>query len=401
MSETRRLAGGMLLGAGMMYLLDRNQGRGRRARMRDQLVHARNELDDFVDTSARDLRNRAQGLAAGAKSRLSGEEVDDVVLAERVRAVLGRVVSHPHAVHVGAREGTITLSGPILAHELPELLTAARAVRGVRGIVNQLEAHAEPGNIPALQGGRRRPGMRPDILQENWAPRTRLLIGLCGLTLTLGGMRREGIAGGMMTALGLGLLTRSATNLSLRRLIGVNAGRRAIDIRKTVNVDAPVEEVFGLWGNLENFPRFMENLREVRRVGDGRYHWVATGPAGISVEWDAVVTRWIENEEIAWKSLEGSTVGNAGIIRFDRNPEGGTRMDIQMTYNPPGGALGHLLASILGADPKQAMDEDMVRFKSLFEHGKATADGQTVRQEEVMPTATQEFEPRQGPPMIH
>src|SRR5690625_521737 len=152
MSETRRLAGGMLLGAGMMYLLDRNQGRGRRARMRDQLVHARNELDDFVDTSARDLRNRAQGLAAGAKSRLSGEEVDDVVLAERVRAILGRVVSHPHAVHVGAREGTITLSGPILAHELPELLTAVRAVRGVRGVMNQLEAHAEPGNVPALQG---------------------------------------------------------------------------------------------------------------------------------------------------------------------------------------------------------------------------------------------------------
>lgn len=398
MSGQRRMASGMLLGAGLMYILDRNQGRGRRARMRDQLKHARNELDDLVDTGSRDLRNRAQGLAAGAKARVSGQEVDDTVLVERVRAALGRAVSHPHAIHVGAQEGTITLSGPILTHEVQTLLPLVRGVRGVRDVVNRLEEHAQAGDIPSLQGGRPRRGHLPDMLQENWAPATRILVGLGSTALVLSGLRRKGLRGGILTTLGLGFLARSATNMSTRRLVGVNAGRRAIDIRKTVNIDAPVEDVFELWGNLENFPRFMEHLREVRRTGEGRYHWVVAGPAGTSIEWDGEITRWTENEEIAWKSLPGATVGNAGIIRFDRNPQGGTRMDIQMTYNPPIGALGHVIASIFGVDPKRALDEDMVRFKSLIEEGKASADGQTVAQDEVMSASPRSTEFTQSPP---
>lgn len=382
--KNRGLASGMLMGAGLMYIFDRNQGRGRRARIKDQMVHARNELDDLVDTGSRDLRNRAKGWVASTKNLVSGEEVDDVVLIERVRAVLGRVVSHPHALRVEAENGTITLSGPILAHEVPELLAAAKKVRGVKGLINRLEAHKEPGDVPALQGGRERRGLRPDVLQENWAPGTRILAGLGGAALLISGARRKGIGGGALTMAGLGLLSRAMTNMGMNRLTGINAGRRAVDIRKTLNIDAPVEDVFALWGNLENFPRFMERLREVRRTGEGRYHWVASGPAGITVEWDGVITRWIENEEVAWKSLPGSSVGNAGIIRFEPNPDGGTRMDIQMTYNPPGGALGHVVASIFGVDPKRAMDEDLVRFKSLIEHGKASADGSTVLREELL-----------------
>jgi uncharacterized membrane protein len=60
---------------------------------------------------------------------------------------------------------------------------------------------------------------------------------------------------------------------------------------------------------------------------------------------------------------------------------GGTRIQIRLSYNPPAGALGHGVAALLGSDPKRAMDEDLVRFKSLLEDGRTRAHGQTVRRD--------------------
>jgi uncharacterized membrane protein len=71
------------------------------------------------------------------------------------------------------------------------------------------------------------------------------------------------------------------------------------------------------------------------------------------------------------------------MYRFQSNPDGSTRIDIRLSYNPPAGALGHAIASIFGSDPKHQMEQDLVRFKSLIEEGKATADGKTVTREEV------------------
>jgi uncharacterized membrane protein len=186
-------------------------------------------------------------------------------------------------------------------------------------------------------------------------------------------------------AVGLGILSRSVTNLEMKRLTGVGAGRRAVEIHKAIHVDAPLEEVFAFWSNYENFPRFMSHLREVRLTGDGRSHWIAEGPGGVPVAWDAETTGFVENEVIAWKSTGGAPVRNAGITCFQANPDGGTRIDIRFAYNPPAGALGHAVATFFGADPKHAMDEDLVRLKSLLEQGKATADGKEVRRAELEP----------------
>jgi uncharacterized membrane protein len=71
-------------------------------------------------------------------------------------------------------------------------------------------------------------------------------------------------------------------------------------------------------------------------------------------------------------------VENAGIVRFRPNPDGTTQIDVRISYNPPGGAIGHAVAALFGADPKRAMDEDMVRLKSLLEEGKTRADGKRV-----------------------
>lgn len=139
----------------------------------------------------------------------------------------------------------------------------------------------------------------------------------------------------------------------------------------------------------------MSHLREVRIIGDGRSHWVAVGPAGATVRWDAIVTKAEPNRLLAWKSVEGSTIENAGIIHFDPNPDGSTRVDIRMSYNPPAGAIGHAVAAFLHSDLKTALDEDLVRLKSLIEEGKASAPGKHATLEEVLsaPPAPTETSP--------
>jgi uncharacterized membrane protein len=386
--------GGILIGAGLMYLLDPDKGRRRRAVLRDQLSSLMRDLNTGLDTSVRDLRHRSYGVVAETRARFTAHDAADPVVKARVRSKLGRVVSHPSSIHVVSQDGNVRLSGPVLAHEVEALLAAVRAVPGVRSVDNQLQVHEDGGSVPGLQGEGNRPGERLDVLQENWAPATRLLASLAGGLLTAYGMKSRGVTGALLSTLGLGLVTRGVTNLETRRLVGADAGRRVIDIQKSVNVEAPLEEVFEFWSHFENFPRFMGHLREVRRLDEERSHWVAEGPVGVSVEWDAEITRWEPNELIAWRSVEGSAVANAGMVRFQPNEHGGTRVDIRMTYNPPAGVLGHAVATFFGADPKHAMDEDLVRFKSLIEHGKTSAHGHDVRREEVVANPGAATQPR-------
>ena len=372
MSDQGKLIGGALAGAGLMYVLDPDRGARRRALLRDQAARARHKLGDGLDATARDVGNRARGTAAELRSRFRREDVGDEILHERVRSAIGRAVSHPGAITVTVRDGRVTLQGPVLEAELDDLLRDVRRVRGVAEVNNELEVHREPGSVPALQGGRPRDS-RPDPAQDNWAPATRVLMGAVGGGLAFQGLRGRGLPAMLLLAAGTGVLVRALTNLPVRRLTGVGAGRRAIDVQKVINVAAPVERVWELWSNYENFPRFMEHIEEVRQIGEGRSHWVAAGPAGSRFEWDAVTTESVPNERLGWKSVEGSTVDNTGIVCFRPNPDGTTQIDVRISYNPPAGALGHAVASLFGTDPKRAMDEDMVRLKSLLEEGKTGA----------------------------
>ena len=367
--ELTLLAGGIGLGAAFMYMLDPDRGRRRRALVRDKLASAANKTPDAIGATARDLRNRARGLAAQAGSVFSIEEVSDEVLVARVRSWMGRVVSHPHAIEVAADQGRVRLSGPILASEVDDLLSCVRGVSGVTEVDDQLEAHDQAGNVPGLQGGVARPGDRFELMQENWSPTARLLAGAAGGALAAYGFSRRDPLSLALGAVGVGLLARGVTNMEMKQLLGINAGRRAVEIQKNINISAPVEEVYRFWSNLENFPRFMTNVREVRDNGNGSSHWVAAGPGGISVEWDAVVTEQVPNEILAWKSVKGAVVENSGIIHFARNADGSTAVDIKLSYNPPGGAAGHAVAVLLGSDPKRQMDEDLMRMKSFIETG--------------------------------
>jgi uncharacterized membrane protein len=382
MSDQGKLLGGALMGAGLMYLLDPERGARRRGLVRDQVVRAGHKLGDGLDATSRDVRNRAVGAAAEVKSRFDRNPVSDEVLYERVRSAIGRAASHPRAISITLSEGQVTLDGDVLEDELDTVISTVRRVRGVSEVVNQLTAHRDASGVPALQGGRAREP-RGELRQENWAPATRLLVGSVGGLLGWYGIRSRNPLGAVAGAAAAGILTRAVANRPVTRLTGIRGGRRVIDVQKAINVAAPIDKVWALWSNYENFPRFMAHLHEVRRTGEQRSHWIAVGPGGSSVEWDAVTTAWVPNERIAWKSVEGSTVENSGSVSFRRVSDDVTRIEVRMTYHPPGGAMGHAIATLFGDDPKSAMDADLVRLKSLLEDGKTSADEGQVRLEEL------------------
>jgi uncharacterized membrane protein len=368
-----------------MYLLDPSRGKRRRALARDKAAHLWRRSESMADKTGRDVAHRVRGIASTAGGVFRKEQVSGDVLAARVRSKLGRLVSHPGSIEVQAQDdGTVILSGPVLAREVHDLLTGVSKIRGVTRVENRLEEHREAGDVPGLQGGPAQPPRRRfELMQENWTPAARVLVGAAGGALAFYGARQRHAAGIAAGVLGAGMLARSISNMEAKRLLGIRAGRRAVDVQKTINVNTPVEEVFNFWTRYENFPRIMSHLREVRDLGNERSHWVAAGPMGVPVEWDAEITEFIPNQVLAWKSTPGATVRNAGIIRFDRNPDGSTRVHMRISYNPPAGAVGHAVASLFGADFKHAIDEDLVRLKSLLEEGKTTAHDRTVSREEL------------------
>src|SRR5690606_12153905 len=162
------------------------------------------------------------------------------------------------------------------------------------------EVHESSDGVSALQGGVPRTGSRTELAQENWTPSARLLSSAAGGLLALYGARRQDGIGSAMGVAGVTLAMRGITNLSARRLTGFGAGRRSVDIRKTITFGAPVERVFEYFSNWENWPAWMTHVREVRRTGtvggDERTHWVVDGPGGLAISWDAITTKLVPNE---------------------------------------------------------------------------------------------------------
>jgi len=280
---------------------------------------------------------------------------------------------------VKCQDGRVELKGPILAHEVDQVLRGIFKVRGVREIDNDLQPHVMARDVSALQGGKEVAGTRPELLQRSWSPATRVIAGAAGAGLLgWGAVQRSAVGAGA----GLVLLLRSMTNLPARRLVGVGAGHRAIDLRKDIHVNAPPEEVFAFFRRFENFPRFMSHVRKVEPHGEGRWRWTVDGPANVPVSWEAEITRMIPDKVIAWESVEGSVIRNAGTVHFEPD-RGGTRIGIRLSYNPPAGAIGHSFAKLLGANPKKQLDDDLIKFKSLMENGKARGRQGTVTRAEL------------------
>lgn len=139
-----------LAGATLMYFWDPVKGRGRRALVRDKARSYYRHAGHTVEETASDVSNRVHGFFTEVKARLHPAPVSDEVLVERVRARLGRLIDHPHAVHVTADRGVVHLHGVVSPLEVPRLLCALSCIQGVRRIVDRL--NTEPLFQPESEG---------------------------------------------------------------------------------------------------------------------------------------------------------------------------------------------------------------------------------------------------------
>jgi uncharacterized membrane protein len=295
------------LGAALMYLMDPQAGRKRRTDLRNQVEATSRKVQRGKEMVVRDATNRAQGAI----------------------------------------------------HETRKFLQTTRQ-KVEDGTILDVDASALRQCMTGFMGGVMGPWGK-----SHWSPAERALAGSVGAGLAVGGYARGGLKGIVMFLLGSGLLARAATNRDIASL----ARGEAIPVQKTIRIAKPVAEVYAYWRNLENFPMWMSHVIELRYVGGDRYHWKVEGPAGVPVEWDAELLNVVENREMTWRSVEGSTVQNTGRVRFEEDGDG-TRVHVLIKYQPPGGIIGHAVAKAFGSDPASEMDDDLAKLKSLIETGQ-------------------------------
>jgi len=227
---------------------------------------------------------------------------------------------------------------------------------------------------------------------------------VAGGALAAYGLKRRELPGGAAAIAGAALLYRGATgHCDVYHALGINhagstgtrrpgtgivadrgsdtraqlGGGRGIHVEESTTVNRPLGDLYRFWRNFENLPTFMEHLDSVSMREEGVSHWVAKGPAGVPVEWDARIINEVPDKVIGWQSLDGSTISTAGSVNFDREPNG-TRVTVHLQYHPPAGRLGAAVARIFGEEPNQTIREDLWRFKQLMETGRIPPTPPTV-----------------------
>lgn len=167
---------------------------------------------------------------------------------------------------------------------------------------------------------------------------------------------------------------------ALDLLASIRNTGRGTDVVQTVaatTVNRPPDAVYRFWRDLENLPRFSYHLLSVRPTTGGRSHWVALGPAGMTVSWDAEIVEDVPAERLSWRSLPGGDVDTSGCVEFRRAPGGrGTEVTVELRTSVPGGRAGRAAAMIAGEHPAQQAEDDLRRFKQILETGEVVrSDG--------------------------
>src|SRR5688572_9457382 len=212
-----------------------------------------------------------------------------------------------------------------------------------------------------------------------------------GGLLAIAGLSRRSLPGAVIAAVGGALIYRGATGhcdvyeaLGLDTSTGSGAAEpeeyfnRGIHVEQSVTINKYPWELYAYWRNFENLPRIMSHLESVKVIDDKRSHWVAKAPAGTNVEWDAEIINDEPNALIAWRSLGGADVDNAGSVRFVPAGERGTEVKVVIDYIPPAGRLGAYVAKLFGEEPQQQIHDDLRNFKARMETGEVpTTEGQS------------------------
>jgi uncharacterized membrane protein len=223
---------------------------------------------------------------------------------------------------------------------------------------------------------------------ERWAS------AIGGAALTALGIKQltdRSPAGAALAAAGSALMYRGATgHCAVYAAAGINtaddadgtraalAGPRGVQVEEVVTINAPADQLYRFWRNLEQLPRFMSHLVSIRQIDERRSHWVAKAPGRRTVEWDAEIINEIPGELIGWRTLDGSDIVSAGSVHFKPALAGrGTEVHVRLQYDPPAGKIGATVAWLLGHEPSQVIREDLRRFKQIMETGEVpTTKGQ-------------------------
>jgi uncharacterized membrane protein len=154
-----------------------------------------------------------------------------------------------------------------------------------------------------------------------------------------------------------------------------NRHTRAVNIRTSMVINKPREEVYSFWRQLGNLPLFMHHLQQVDERDSTHSHWIARGPGGIgTVEWEAEIVKEEPGYLLGWRSIPNSMIATAGRVTFEDAPGGGTNVEIMITYRPPAGHVGTSLAWLLNVAFERMIEEDLQRFKRFLESGELVYD---------------------------
>ena len=375
-ADLAKLLGGAAAGALLMYMLDPDRGSARRAtsttalrnagsRTGSALGNAWQGIGERIGSAARHAGDAASELLEEA-GKTGGKYLDDASstvgkYADEAGARANRVLESAKPNGSARRTYDDALDG---ASRLVD--DAASSAGAAASRFGSMASQAAGSAARALHLEN-----RDDFsaLLRNPAVLGGGLLGLIGL------FRRSPLG----AAVALGAVALAARNSGsgsggaasslLSNLLGSGRGRgQSIELEKTIRIDAAPDEVYEMWSNYENFPRFMSHVIEVRDIGRRRSHWVVQGPAGTQFEFDSVLTEQTKNRRLAWRSEPGAQIPNAGSVEFEPY-RGGTRVTVRFSYSPPAGALGHGIAALLGSDPKRQMDDDLARMKHFIERG--------------------------------
>lgn len=376
-NELAKWLGGIALGAIAMYLADPNQGRRRRALVQDKMRSLSHKTSGAVSAAMHDAGNRLSGIQAQANRMMSqgarSKPIDNHVLEARVRSKLGRAMMNSHFIDVAADAGSVTLKGSVPPDDKQHVVTLVRSIPGVLEVRDKLDAIAPDGGARESRSGKYlSKRMSGSAFLSPW-----LLALLGGGILGYYGFTRRTSSGQLLALAGIGFLARNVGSPAVGRLFRSDEGAEMIGVRKTIEIKASPETVFDIWTRYENFPHFMSHVIEVRDLGQQRSHWVVKGPGNVNLEWDSVLTECSRPTRLAWRSEPDADVKNSGSVYLEPY-NGGTRATVQMSYAPPAGGVGRGAATLLGANPEQELEEDLVRMKNFIESGVPLRGGQAA-----------------------
>jgi uncharacterized membrane protein len=383
-SDLAKLLGGAAAGALLMYMLDPDRGSARRATSTTALRSAGSRTGSALGNAWHGIGERI-GMAARQAGDAAGDMLEDAGKTGGKYLDEASSSAGKYADEAGSRAGRTIDEAGARANRVLESAKPNGAARRtyedtVDGASRMLDsasssASAAAARLSSMASQAAGSAMHALHLDErtDFAALLRNPAVVGGGLLGLLGLFRRSPVGAAVGLAALALAARNSGTSEGSSLLGSGRRARGIELEKSIRIDASPSEVYDMWANYENFPRFMSHVVEVRDLGRRRSHWTVQGPAGTQFEFDSVLTEQTRNRRLAWRSEPGAQIPNAGSVEFEPY-RGGTRVTVRLSYSPPAGALGHAVAALFGSDPKGQMDDDLARMKQYIERGAIPHD---------------------------